>query len=164
MTPCSWLAVCASLSFVLKTALKKIPERGASEFVLDAIIWWKHEKQTVTSREKGYGNIHYLDLLFKEVFFRAKIWTVPLSLETHRYAESWLKLMLSREHSFLLIFYVQDKIHDCITDHIWEITNQYRVAGSAPRRNSTSKFLVCESNTRISVPCKKRKKKKKKKY
>lgn len=34
------------------------------------------------------------------------------------------------------------------------------MAGSAPRRNSTSKFLVCESNTRISVPCKKRKKKK----
>lgn len=37
------------------------------------------------------------------------------------------------------------------------------MAGSAPRRNSTSKFLVCESNTRISVPCKKRKEKKKKK-
>lgn len=33
------------------------------------------------------------------------------------------------------------------------MTYQYKVAGSAPRLSSTSKFFVWVSNTRMSVPC-----------
>lgn len=41
------------------------------------------------------GGMPYADRRLSFVSLRAKMWTVPLSLEAQRNEESWLKLMLS---------------------------------------------------------------------
>lgn len=40
----------------------------------------------------------YAERRLSLVSFRAKMWTVPLSLEAHRKDESWLKLMLEKRN------------------------------------------------------------------
>ena len=44
-------------------------------------------------RQGGAGGTH-AERRLRRVSLRAKIWTVPLSLDAHRKEESWLKLML----------------------------------------------------------------------
>jgi len=63
-----------------------------------------------------------VDLLFKFWSFTAKIWTVPLSLDAHKNAESGLNLM------------------------------QYKFAGSEPRRSSVNSTRFWVSNILMSVP------------
>lgn len=45
------------------------------------------------TQQNGAGDT-YAERRLRRVSLRAKIWTVPLSLEAHRKEESWLKLML----------------------------------------------------------------------
>lgn len=45
------------------------------------------------ARRGGAGGTH-AERRLRRVSLRAKIWTVPLSLDAHRKEESWLKLML----------------------------------------------------------------------
>lgn len=43
---------------------------------------------------QGQAGSTHAERRLRRVSFRAKIWTVPLSLEAQRNEESWLKLML----------------------------------------------------------------------
>lgn len=52
-----------------------------------------------SSRKRAVGGA-YAERRFSLVSFRAKMWTVPLSLEAHRKDESWLKLMLEGKETF----------------------------------------------------------------
>lgn len=48
----------------------------------------------------GAGGTH-AERRLRRVSLRAKIWTVPLSLEAHRKEESWLKLMLEEKPAIM---------------------------------------------------------------